>query len=402
MNTMRFIIPFIAFLITLSACGSSTEPFPDENNDNDVIPEGAVEDAFPGLSFNRPLDIQHAGDGSGRLFVVEQRGVISVFQNEPETEKSEIFLDIRNRVEDSFNEQGLLGLAFHPEFEDNGYFYVNYTASAPNRTIISRFHVSEEDANRADMTSETELLSYDQPFSNHNGGHISFGPDGYLYIASGDGGSAGDPENNGQNRSSLLGAILRIDVDQIQGELEYGIPDDNPFVENEEGHREEIFAYGLRNPWRFSFDAETGQLWAGDVGQSNREEINIIEKGLNYGWNIMEGSACFPTGSNCNTEGLEIPVFEYDHSSGDRSVTGGFVYRGSKLPQLTGLYIYADFISGRIWALDISGTEDPVNTELFHADFNIASFGVDEQDEMYIAGFDGKIYTLGEGVTEAL
>jgi glucose/arabinose dehydrogenase len=390
----------LLFLIPLFiACETTTEPFPPPVNDND---EGVVEPAFPELSFSRPLDIQHAGDGTNRLFVVEQGGVISVFPNDPEVESADVFLDIRNRVNDSGNEEGLLGLAFHPNYENNGYFYVNYTASSPRRTVISRFQVSQTNPDEADSNSEVELLSYNQPQSNHNGGHLAFGPDGYLYIASGDGGGGGDPGNNGQDRTNLLGAILRIDVDNLQNGNQYGIPAGNPFANNNEGYAEEIFAWGLRNPWRFSFDAETGELWAADVGQGDREAIHIIENGLNYGWNIIEGSICFPPGSTCDKEGLELPIYEYDHKEGDRSVTGGFVYRGSAFEQLQGLYIYGDFISGRIWALDISDIENPVNTELINATFNIASFGVDQNNEIYIAAFDGNIYRLGSGVLEQI
>ena len=397
------LLPFIAFLLIFAACETTSEPFPDpDENDNGDVAEGSVVEAFPNLSFQRPLDIQNAGDGSDRIFVVEQRGVISVFPNESDADEKGQFLDIRGKVDDSANEKGLLGLAFHPEFENNGYFYVNYTASNPSRTIISRFQVFQDDENAADPGSETELLSYNQPLSNHNGGHVAFGPDGYLYIASGDGGGGGDPGNNAQDRTNLLGAILRIDVDQPQNGNEYGIPADNPFVNNDEGFREEIFAYGLRNPWRFSFDAATEELWVADVGQSDREAIHIVENGLNYGWNMIEGSICYPPGSACDTEGLEMPVYEYDHSAGDRSITGGFVYRGSDFPQLDGLYIYGDFISGRIWALDVSDPQNPVNTELFNASFNIPSFGVDEQNEIYVAGFDGKIYRLGSEITEGM
>lgn len=397
------LLSIATFLLIFTACETTTEPFPepDENDNGDVI-EGSVVEAFPNLSFQRPLDIQNAGDGTDRIFVVEQAGVISVFPNDRDVDEAEVFLDVRGRVDDSANEKGLLGLAFHPDFENNGYFYVNYTASNPNRTIISRFQVSDDNPDAADPESETELLSYSQPQGNHNGGHVAFGPDGYLYIASGDGGGGGDPGNNAQDRTNLLGAILRIDVDQPQNVNEYGIPADNPFVNNEEGFREEIFAYGLRNPWRFSFDAETGELWAADVGQSDREAIHIVENGLNYGWNIIEGSICYPPGSSCDTEGLEMPIYEYDHSQGDRSITGGFIYRGTDFPQLDGFYIYGDFISGRIWALDVSDTENPVNTELQNTNFNIPSFGVDEQNEIYIAGFDGKIYRFGSEITDAL
>lgn len=401
---MRLVSLLFSALFIIIACGQTTDPDSGngDDNGNDDIVERTVVDAFPNLDFIRPLFIGHAGDESGRLFVVEQAGTISVFPNDPDVTEREIFLDIEARVTDISNEQGLLGLAFHPDFETNGYFYVNYTAPAPDRTIISRFSVSDDDENLANPASETVLLTYNQPYGNHNGGHLAFGPDGYLYIAVGDGGSAGDPLNNGQNRSTFLGSILRIDVDSQENGNPYGIPDGNLFAGNDEGFREEIFAYGLRNPWRFSFDAETEQIWAGDVGQSSMEEIDIIESGLNYGWNIMEGTMCYPPGTECNTEGLELPVFAYEHSEGNGSVTGGYVYRGSDIPELTGYYIYADYISGRIWALDSSDLENPVNTELFDADFRISSFGVDQNNEIYITAFNGDIYRFGEDVVDEL
>jgi len=401
---MRLATLFLSLFFMMTACSQSTDPGTgngDENSNGGAV-EGTVPEAFPNLDFIRPLSIQDAGDGTERLFVVEQAGTISVFPGDPEVAERDIFLDIEGRVTDISNEQGLLGLAFHPDFETNGYFYVNYTAPGPDRTVISRFSVSEDDENRANPDSETVLLTYNQPYGNHNAGHIAFGPDGYLYIAAGDGGSAGDPENNGQDRETLLGSILRIDVDSQENGNEYGIPDDNPFAGNDEGFREEIFAYGLRNPWRFSFDAGTGDIWAGDVGQNNLEEIDLIKKGLNYGWNIMEGKSCYPAGSDCSTEGLELPVFQYVHSDNNRSITGGYVYRGSDIPALVGYYIYADFVSGRIWALDISDLENPVNTEIFDADFRISSFGVDAENEMYVTAFDGNIYRFGEDIVEAL
>jgi glucose/arabinose dehydrogenase len=353
-------------------------------------------EAFPELSFERPVDLQHPGDGSDRLFVVEQRGVISVFENDPSVTDKQTFLDISDRVDDRGNEEGLLGLAFHPDFENNGYFYVNYTASGPARTIIARFEVDPDDPNLADPDSEEEILSFEQPYDNHNGGQVSFGPDGYLYIAVGDGGSGGDPQGHGQNRSTLLGTILRIDVDNPADGNNYGIPADNPFAGNNEGYREEIYAYGLRNPWRFSFDPENGRLWTGDVGQNAYEEVDIIESGGNYGWNIMEGLHCYEPSEGCDESGLDMPIWEYSQDRGDVSVTGGFVYRGPTLSGLTGNYIYADYQSGRIWSLDYSDMENPENTELLQADFRISSFGVDADNELYLCGFDGKIHRLEE------
>lgn len=393
-----FFTLFFSFLM-ISCASESTDPDtpPDENGEDEIIVE-----AFPNLSFERPLNIQNAGDETNRLFVEEQGGVIYVFQNDSETSDKTVFLDITDKITDDGNEQGLLGLAFHPNYESNGYFYVNYTASGSGRTIISRFSVSGDDPNQADPNSETEILSYAQPYGNHNGGHLAFGPDGYLYIAAGDGGGAGDPDENGQDRTTLLGSILRIDVDNPQDENQYGIPPGNPFAGNNEGYREEIYAYGLRNPWRFSFDSETEDLWVGDVGQNAWEEIHIVENGLNYGWNIIEGSNCYDPASDCDKTGLELPVYEYSQNNGDRSITGGYVYRGPSLPELEGLYIYADFISGRIWALDPSNLNDPENTLLHRADFNISSFGVDQNNELYICGFDGKIYRFGQGVVSQL
>ncbi|SFT85033.1 Glucose/arabinose dehydrogenase, beta-propeller fold [Algoriphagus locisalis] len=379
----------LLLLTTLTSACSQENP----SSCPSQLGEFIVQEAFPNLSFTRPVDFQHAGDNSNRIFVVEQRGVISVFENNAAASEKTEFLDIESKVDDSGNEEGLLGLAFHPEFQSNGYFYVNYTAGNPNRTVISRFSVMSSDPNKADPSSELVLLEFEQPYSNHNGGQISFGPDGFLYIATGDGGSGGDPQGNGQNRSTLLGKILRIDVNQTTGSNNYSIPADNPFVNNSEGFREEIYAYGLRNPWRFSFDSSNGQLWVGDVGQNKYEEIDIVENGGNYGWNTMEGFHCFKP-ADCDKTGLALPVWEYDHSQGDISVTGGFVYHGDAIAELEGLYIYADFVSGRIWSLDVSDPSNPINTELLNADFPISAFGVDQNQELYICGFDDKIYKL--------
>lgn len=354
--------------------------------------------AFPNLTFTRPVDLQHAGDGSNRIFVVEQAGVIRVFNNASSASSAGVFLDIRQKVNDAGNEEGLLGLAFHPGYESNGYFYVNYTAASPRRTVIARYRVSAADSNQADPNSETVLLEYAQPYENHNGGAMAFGPhDGYLYIASGDGGSGGDPQGNGQDRATLLGKILRIDVDTSSGMRPYGIPPDNPFANNTSGYREEIFAYGLRNPWRMSFDAVTGRLWVGDVGQNRREEIDLIINGGNYGWNRMEGNLCYPSGNtNCDMTGLIPPVWDYGRNLGN-SITGGYVYRGGSVPQLAGAYVYADFGSGRIWSLHESNGRW-ADTLRVSSGLGISSFGVDQNNELYLCVFNfsnpqnGRIY----------
>ena len=370
----------VALIVFSAGCGSSAS-----NG------QYTTEVAFPNLNFTRPVDLQDPGDGSDRLFVVEQAGVIRVFANDRSASSAEVFLDIRDRVDDAGNEEGLLGLAFHPDFESNGIFYVDYTATNPDRTVISRFSVSAGDPDVADSDSETVILTVPQPFGNHNGGQIAFGPDRMLYIALGDGGSGGDPQGNGQNPGTLLGSILRIDVDNVTGDLGYGIPEDNPFAGSQGSSRPEIFAYGLRNPWRFSFDSDTGKMWAGDVGQNRFEEIDVVESGKNYGWNVMEGFECY-NASSCDQTGLELPVHTYPRDSGV-SVTGGYVYRGSRLPGIVGSYVYGDFGSGRIWSLTREA-EGYRNELLVDTDLGVASFGTDSSEELYICAFDGRIHRL--------
>jgi glucose/arabinose dehydrogenase len=392
MTYLRKTMPLVACLLSLAYMQSCIQSHGKSKHEG-ATAGLSVKVVFPKLSFTRPVDLQHANDNSNRLFVVEQEGIISVFKNEAATSSKSTFLDIRNKVEDSGNEEGLLGLAFHPQYKTNGYLYVNYTANNPDRTVISRFKVSAANPNVADPASEVVLLTFDQPYSNHNGGQVSFGPDGYLYIGVGDGGSGGDPKGHCQNLKTLLGSILRIDVNKQENEKKYSIPSDNPFAGNKSGYKEEIYAYGLRNPWRLSFDPVTKKLWAGDVGQNLYEEVDIIEKGGNYGWNIMEGKHCFEPSRNCNQQGLKLPVWEYPRNEGV-SITGGFVYRGPSLPELKGKYIYADYGSGKIWALDASNVNSPVNTTLVESNLNISSFGVDPKNELYICAFDGKIYSL--------
>ena len=334
----------------------------------------------------RPVYLTHAGDD--RLFVVEQRGLIRTIANGELI--AQPFLDIEERVGDAANEQGLLSVAFDPNYVANGRFFVNYTNNSGN-TTISRFQVTS-DPTTADVNSETILLTIPQPFGNHNGGQLQFGPDNYLYIGMGDGGSQGDPQNNGQNPNSLLGSILRLDVNQDP----YGIPADNPLLNNKTA-RAEVWAVGFRNPWRFSFDRLTGDLFIADVGQNIWEEISFQPAnspgGENYGWNIMEGNHCYPSPS-CQTNGLIPPIFEYDHALGC-SVTGGYVYRGQQFPELSGNYFLADYCTGIIWSLfqETDGTWTS-HEVLRDTGLLIASFGEDVHGELYVIDHNGGIWQI--------
>tara|TARA_Y100001970_G_scaffold190851_1_gene232121 strand:- start:20 stop:1282 length:1263 start_codon:yes stop_codon:yes gene_type:complete len=360
-----------------------------------IYSEYEFENAFPNLTFVDPVGIHHAGDGSNRLFIVEQEGRIKVFDNDSNTTSSQTFLDIRSIVDQDggYTEEGLLGLAFHPNYSENGYFYVNYTDYSPKRNVIARYSVDPGNPNEADYFSSEVILEVNQPYNNHNGGQMEFGSDGYLYISFGDGGSAGDPQDNGQDLSTLLSTIIRIDVDNTTSDTNYSIPSDNPFIGNQ-GVRPEIFAYGLRNVWRFSFDSETDLLWAADVGQNAWEEIDIIYPGLNYGWNEMEASHCYPPGSNCNPDEFELPVWEYElYVDGVCSVTGGYVYRGSDIFTLRGKYIYGDWCTGDLWALSLVDNENYINENLIRTDINITSFGIDEYNELYFCG-NQRIYKI--------
>ena len=350
-----------------------------------------VERVFPNLSFRRMVGMAYADDGSDRLYVVLQHGVIVSFANEQNVEAADTFLDISERVSDRGNEEGLLGLAFDPGYRENGHFYVYYSAANPRRSVLSRFSV-RPDGVAGDAGSERVIMEVAQPYSNHNGGQIAFGPDGYLYVGLGDGGSRGDPRGNGQSLSTLLGSIIRIDVRVLDEAGTYGIPADNPFV-GVDGARGEIWAYGIRNPWRFSFDRENGELWMADVGQNRFEEVNVVRRGLNYGWNTMEGSECFKPSRGCDRRGLEMPVAEYGRDGGC-SVTGGYVYRGARLPSLYGSYMYGDFCSGKIWALRYEGGQVTEQLELVDSRLEISSFGEDQSGEIFVLSFDGGIYRL--------
>ncbi|MBS3750397.1 MAG: PQQ-dependent sugar dehydrogenase [Anaerolineales bacterium] len=333
--------------------------------------------------FNKPIGLSTAGDGSGRLFIIEQPGRIMIIKEGQILEAP--FLDIRDRVGDIGNEQGLLGLAFHPDYEENGFFYVNYTDKNGD-TVVSRFTVSE-DPNRADPATESEVLTISQPFANHNGGHVLFGPEGYLWISTGDGGSGGDPQGNAQNLDNLLGALLRVDVDQEP----YAIPQDNPFGN-------EIWAYGLRNPWRFRFDPATGDLYIADVGQSAWEEIDYLPAGApggaNFGWDYREGSHPFE-GDPPEDADLIDPVAEYNQSSGDCSVSGGAVYRGSISPW-QGVYLYGDFCSGAVRGLLQVEDGSWVNEVLFQTGYRIVAISQDEAGEVYLLDIRGGVYRLSE------
>ncbi|MCW5980212.1 MAG: PQQ-dependent sugar dehydrogenase [Bryobacteraceae bacterium] len=330
-----------------------------------------------------PTDVQHAGDGSGRLFIAQQNGIVRILKNGALTPQP--FLDIRSRTVGR-GEQGLLGLAFPPDFSRKAYFYVNYTNGSGD-TVIARYRATA-DPDRADPAAETVILTIRQPFSNHNGGQIRFGPDGYLYIGTGDGGSGGDPMNNAQNGRTLLGKMLRIDAETSLDA--YQVPSSNPFTGNPD-FLPEIWSYGLRNPWRFSFDAATGDLWIADVGQNRAEEVNFQPAsspgGENYGWRLMEGMRCFVPG--CDPSGLTLPVAEYGRDLGC-SVTGGFVYRGARSPGLRGTYLYGDYCSGNIWGVTRAG--DAWRNELLASGgLVISTFGEDENRELYVADYSGGV-----------
>ncbi len=347
--------------------------------------------------FDQPVFVTDPGDGSGRLFVVEQTGRVRILEGGAIRE--EPFLDLSALVSGGY-EQGLLSLAFAPDYPKSGVFYVFYT-DVEGDEQIARYRVSADDPNRADPESAQGVLSVADPYPNHNGGLLLFGQDGMLYVGLGDGGAGGDPEGNGQNRAAFLGKILRIDVANSSADEPYAIPRHNPYV-GEAGTRPEIWAYGLRNPWRFSFDRATGDLYLGDVGQGDLEEIDFQaagQGGANFGWDIMEGSRCFSE-DECSTEGITLPVAEYDHEFGC-SVTGGYVYRGPSALALRGVYLFADYCSGNLWGLGRDAAGDWAMSEPIETGLTVSSFGEDAAGELYVTDLKGGLYRVVEARPES-
>jgi len=394
MKTTLFLM--VAVVIAMAAVASCDD---DDGGTAGTPPPGnyiyQLVDAYPNLTFVQPVDFQNAGDGSDRVFVVERRGIIKVFENDAAVTEAKTFLDISAIVESGNGEQGLLGLAFHPDYGSNGRFFVYYTVpGADNR--LSRFEVSAANADSADQTTEAVLMTYSKSSVNHNGGQIAFGPDGFLYVAIGDGGAAGDPNDNAQDLTSILGTILRLDVD-ANSMGNYGIPVTNPFAINIKGYRPEIYAYGLRNPWRFSFDSVTGRLYAGDVGQAKWEEIDIVTIGGNYGWDCFEGAHEYDADGTdpgapspvCDTLKTAIdPIYEYAHADGNASVTGGHVYRGPTVTSLEGVYLFADYSTGLIWGIEYDGSSVSPVIDIADSPARISSFGLDEAGELYVCEYD--------------
>lgn len=375
--------------------GSSSEPTTPPSAD--TAPDLEVIRLFPGLAFSNPVSLAQAPGDAGRWYVVEKEGVVRAFANEPDAASSDVFVDISGRVDQTAGESGLLGMAFHPAFPSTPEVYLSYTApGAPLVSRVSRFRL-DSSGNALDPSTEEILLEIDQPFANHNGGDLAFGPSGFLYASFGDGGGSGDPGDNAQNTANLLGSIIRIDVG---AQSAYGIPADNPFASGSLcGQREfagscaEIFAWGFRNPWRISFDAATGRLWVGDVGQNAWEEIDRVELGGNYGWNVREGAHCFDPPTNCETAFRE-PVTEYDRGTG-RSVTGGYVYRGDAIPGLAGWYVFGDFVSGALLAVPADSQPTVAAQSVGNTGLNISTFAVDAGGELVVADYvSGSIYQV--------
>ncbi len=371
------------------SCGGS-EPSPVEPEEPGPFRPGLVQ-AFLNLRFERPVALSAAPDESLRLYVAERRGLLHVFDNDLQVEATNVYLDLRDRVLDEAG-AGILGFAFHPDYARNGQVYVHYVADHPRRSVLSRFHLGAE---YADPASEEILLEVPQPDARHYGGAPAFGPDGYLYVALGDGGPEGDPEDRAQDPTSLQGSLLRIDVDRRDAGRAYAVPPDNPLAGNTKGLRPEIWAWGFRDPGAISFDAPTGRLWLVDRGPELFDELDISEPGRNYGWSVMEGSRCHAPPQGCETAGLQLPVLDYGGSRAGRAIVGGFVYRGARNPELTGRYLFADFASGQLWTVFYDGAT-PASAELLvSGKAGYAAIGVDPQGEPVIANeTDGRLYRL--------
>lgn len=375
--TLSTLLSFFALSFLSLKCQSTVQ-----ETHKATLPTIQLKNVVSGL--RDPVQVVAAPGESGRLYILEQTGKIVVYEN-GRVDRESPFLNLEKKVSYG-GEAGLLGLVFHPKYAENRRYFVNYTAKRPNFcNIIAEYRVGSSE--------EKVLLKIDKPYRNHNAGQLAFGPDGYLYIGTGDGGSGGDPHGNGQNLKAWLGKMLRIDVDRTEPPLPYAIPPDNPFMGG--NALKEIFAYGIRNPWRFSFDRQTGDLWVGDVGQNLLEEIDIVEKGQNYGWKVMEANICFNPPQGCSTKGLTLPIHQYGRTEGI-SVTGGFVYRGKALPEFNGIYIYGDYGSGKIWGLQINpDTKRTVsNTLLLESELPISSFGEDLEGEIYVVSHRGAVLKI--------
>lgn len=382
------------FLILANGCGGGDRSSP---TPSPMPPPGPATFALIPVAsgFANPLDVEQPNDGTGRLFVVEQGGHIQILESD-RTRAAAPFLDVSSRTGfTTGGETGLLGLAFHPSYAQNRRLFVNYTRNSGGQlqSVIAEFRASANDPNFSDANGETILFTVNQPFSNHNGGGLEFGKDGFLYIGLGDGGSGGDPECNGQNLNVLLGKILRIDVDSAHSPgLNYAIPSTNPFVG--QNARSEIWLFGLRNPFRFSFDSGNGNLWIGDVGQSSFEEVDLLtpqQGGANMGWNLREGTHPFSTTCTQTGNTLTDPIFDYDRSKGDATVIGGHVYHGMKMPALSGAYVFGDFISGRLWSLRLSGQTWTRSDIATTAGGDLAAIGEDQSGELYVARYSAGV-----------
>jgi glucose/arabinose dehydrogenase len=397
-------VAVLAIAGILSACGGSSSsggmspPPPPPPPGSPVI---ALDQVFSGVSFGGLIRLLQAPGDSTRWFAVEQRGVVWVFDNDASVASASVFIDISARVDSGPNEAGLLGMAFHPDWGTNGNFqvFLSYTRGPQLESVVSRFYSSDNGVT-LDSSVEDIIMTMLQPFGNHNGGNIEFGPDGYLYAGWGDGGSGGDPMDNAQNLMNWLGSFTRVDVDNG---VPYVIPPDNPFSASGACSQgvgadscAEIYAWGVRNPWRWSFDSMTGDLWAGDVGQGYIDEVDVISPGGNFGWRCREGSSNYDTSGNCPA-GLIDPITEYDHAVG-QSITGGYVYRGTAIPELSGHYVFGDFVSGRIWAVAADSSPGTAADELMDTNLSISAFAVANDNELYVLDYGtGNIYQLTDG-----